>query len=584
MSSVTSDRTRTRIRPPSTALVCLIALCIAGCQGLIGDLGDGAKTGSAPGDKRDKGGVGGSMADPKDLYDPDDPSKPPPACSGVCAGTRAPLRRLTRTEYNNTVHDLLGDTTGPADAFPPDGTVEGFATNGAMKISPGAVQHYMTAAEKLAKSAVSRLGSLFTCSVKSTGASGCADRFIKTFGRRVFRRPLTRSEAAVYRKVYDSAASTSYQAGIEAVIATLLQSPYFLYRIERRVPSGGKPVALDGYELATRLSYLLWASTPDDALLDAAAAGKLGKTDGLVAQAKRMLADPKAARALASFHRQWLDIADVSTLSKSKTRFPDFDKALATSMAQETERFVDHVVRQGDGKLSTLLTASYTVGDARIAKLYGATHPGGSTYAKIQLDPKQRAGLLTHASVLAVHAKVDDTGPVQRGKLVRERLLCHALTQPPGNVDDTPPAFDPDVSRRQQYAQHSKNPVCAGCHKLTDPIGFSLEHYDGIGAYRAKDNGRAIDDSGVLVQTQDINGSYHGGIELARKLATSQQVRRCVARHWYRFALGRTADKSDVHPLWYIDRAFAQATYNIRTLLLAVVKSAAFRYAAPIDG
>jgi hypothetical protein len=276
-----------------------------------------------------------------------------------------------------------------------------------------------------------------------------------------------------------------------------------------------------------------------------------------------------------AFHVHWLDLEGTDTISKDPDYYPDFGDALRGSMREETERFVEHAVLS-DGKLETLLTASYSFVDANLAALYGVSAPS-SGWQKLELPSGQRAGILTQASFLATQAKPNASSPVYRGKFVREALLCQTLPPPPADLVIVPPNPDPNATTKEQFKQHSEDPGCSGCHQLMDPIGFGFESYDGIGAWRSEQNGIAVDATGELFDTQDADGPFEGAVELAARLAASSQVRECVARHWFRFAVKR-GEVDDMDSVNAAQFAFAESGYDIRELMVAITLTDGFRY------
>jgi hypothetical protein len=342
------------------------------------------------------------------------PSVPPigggPPAPSACDGGRArtgptPLRRLTRLEYDNTVRDLLGDGSRPASAFVADEKVAGFAANAVAPVDEGMVERYLEVAGELARRAVaSGTQHLFGC---APDAGGCVESFVRTFGQRAFRRPLDPSEGAALVARF-GADRSQWGADVAAIqlLQTMLASPHFLYHLELG-GEGGAPRALGSFELASRLSYFLWQSMPDDALFAAAAVRSLDTSQGIEAQARRMMADPRFAEAIGSFHEQWLHLGgehgEMADLQKDPRLFPRWNKGLAQALEKETMAFADQVIRQGDGRIETLLSASYTFGNAAVAAHYGAPAPAGG-FGRITLDPRQRAGLLTHGSFLASQA------------------------------------------------------------------------------------------------------------------------------------------------------------------------------------
>jgi hypothetical protein len=405
---------------------------------------------------------------------------------------------------------------------------------------------------------------------------------------RAFRRPLEPAEREALVGLFElGRTDVGFAEGIRLVIQAALQSPQFLYHLELGLPApdGEDVVALGGYELASRLSYFLWDSMPDDELLTAAGDGGLDTPQALREQAERMLDDPRAGDAIASFHHQWLHLDGLAHLEKNAEAYPAFDPALRDAMAQETTRFADWVIRADDGRLETLLTASYSFVDGPLFALYGIEAPADHDPSlPLALDPTQRAGLLTQPSVLATHAHADQSSPVHRGKLVRENVLCTPLAPPPPEVDVVPPPVDPNATTRERFDQHRSDPTCAGCHELIDPLGFGFEHYDGIGAWRDTDAGKPVDATGQVVATEDIDGAFDGAVELAQRLAQSEQVRTCVAEQWFGFAFGRPPAEADACSFDTMAVAFAESDHDIRELLLALVMTDAFRHVRVQEG
>jgi hypothetical protein len=366
----------------------------------------------------------------------------------------------------------------------------------------------------------------------------------------------------------------------------MLQSPSFLYHLEPTLPAAGEAVApLDDWEVASRLSYFLWHTMPDEELFAAAAAGELTATTGLMAQAERMLDDPRAADAIGSFHVQWVGVSELELEDKDLDLFPSFTPALRTAMLAETRAFADHVIRRGDGTLDTLLTASYSLLQGPLFEVYGVTAPPGhDPLEPIDLPPGQRAGLLTLPSVLSAHAHANQTSPVHRGVMVRENLMCQDLPPPPPDVDNAPPDPDPNATTRERFAEHTADPACSACHRLIDGIGFGFEHYDAIGRYIDQESGKPIDATGQILGSDDIDGPFDGVPELAAKLASSAQVRECAALQWLRFSLGRQERDADECSTQAAIAAFEDSGFNIRQLLLAIVGTDAFRHRGQGEG
>jgi hypothetical protein len=488
----------------------------------------------------------------------------------------SPLRRLTRFEYDNTLRDLLGPTVvgaSPSADFPAEEVVDGFNNNAsALGVSALLAERYHATALALAARATTpaELPRLLGCDPARGAEDTCARTFIERFGRRAFRRPLTAAETQRFSALYQQAkTSWDFRTAIEVVLGATLQAPAFLYRVES--PAAG-PV--DGWELASRLSYLFWGTMPDEALFEEAARGRLGTPAAVEVQARRLLADPRARPQLRAFVSQWLHLEDVQGLSKDVKVYPAFAPEVGPLLAEETHRFVESVFWEGDGKLRTLLTAPHSVRNGRLAQFYGEPGPTG-TFARAALDPTRRAGLLTQASFLASHAKPNDSSPIMRGTFVRHQLLCEHLPDPPDNVVITVPAPDPRLTTRERFAQHASDPACAGCHALIDPVGLGFEHYDGVGRFRTSENGRPVDARGALHGT-DVPGPFEGAIELGAKLAGSGQVRGCAVKLWFRFAHGRTETEADGCALAELGRAFDASDGDLRELLVLLTRSPAF--------
>jgi Protein of unknown function (DUF1592)/Protein of unknown function (DUF1588)/Protein of unknown function (DUF1587)/Protein of unknown function (DUF1595)/Protein of unknown function (DUF1585) len=519
---------------------------------------------------------------------PGTPSTPP---GGAACTTReafaSPLRRLTRGEYNNTVRDLLGDRTAPADRFPPDEVSGGFSNNAAvLGVSPLLAEKYQEAAEALAAAAVKDLPALVGCDFSGAAEQACARQFVQRFGRRAYRRPLAAADTDRLMALYQAGrAGGSFAEGIEVVLRAVLQAPAFLYRIEGRPGAPGRagssPLApLDGYEVATRLSYFLWGTMPDDALLTAAERNALATADQIEAAARRMLADPRARPVAAEFHRQWLGLTALDRLAKDARAYPEFDDELRAGMRAETAAFVEAAYFGSERTLATLLASDRGFVTPALARLYGVPPPAGAQPTAVQpvaLPRDQRAGLLTQAGFLAVHALPDQSSPVNRGKLVREQILCQPMPPQPPGLMVTPPEVDPRKPTRERFAQHAADPQCATCHQLMDPIGFGFERYDGLGRFRTTDGGRAVDDSGEVTAADGSGFRFQGARELGEQLAASAVVEQCLATQWYRFAFGRLEGPGDQCSLRELQAAFAGAR-DLGELLVALTRTEAFRH------
>ena len=520
------------------------------------------------------GAMGATGGNPSDVVSITSPLK----CTTPAVGPN-PLRRLTHAEYDNAVADLLGDTTHPARNFPVD-TQSGLFDNTAesQTVPVLLADQYLDAAESLAKG-IASVPTLLGCDPSGASGTTCVRGFIDRFGRRAYRRVLTSTESTRLQSLYnDTRSASDAETGVRAVVAAVLASPNFLFRPE--FGTTGSTIAgtqrATQFELAARLASLLWASVPDDTLLDAAQAGQLATRAQVATQARRMLDDPRAHGAIEAFYAQWFGVEALDTTTKDTAIFPEFNDSLREAMREETKRFISNVLWDDDAKLSTLLTADFTFVNGPLAKLYGVKGPSGTdTFSQVALDPQERSGVVTQAAMLASFARPDESSPVKRGKWVRVRMLCQDLPDPPANVPQLPP-LAANVSNRERFAMHTSNPACSGCHSLIDGLGFGLEAYDGIGRVRTMSQGVPVDSSGEVTETVDIDGPYEGGPELAARLASSTQVRDCAPTQWLRYAMGRHETVDDTCSLAAVREAFAASNGDLRELMVALTQTDAF--------
>lgn len=482
------------------------------------------------------------------------------ACLCVCRAApeagpaSSQLRRITHSQYNNTVRDLLGDQTRPADQFPPENFLHGFKNQSrAQEISPILAEAYNLSAEKLAKNAFAGgedLNGLIPCKPKRGSDAVCADTFVRTFGRKAFRRPLSEAEAKRYTVLLmkEGARSGAFLQGAQLVVEAMLQSPKFLFRMEN-----------GGYKAASDLSFFLWDTMPDAELFRAAAAGELGSEAGVRRQATRLLKDGKAKQALDEFTSQWLRFDQVLNTVKDRNLYPQFNLQLAAAMTEETRRLVSDLV-WGEKHFMDLFRADYAFVNSDLAALYGLPAPSGE-FEKVKLPAdSQRAGLLGQAAFLAMTSKPGDTSPTIRGLFVRDQFLCQQVPDPPPGINSTlpPVTVDKPQTNRQRLQEHLINRSCAGCHVLMDPIGFGLEKFDAIGQFQEKQV--------VLVMPPDrkmkpirlqldidpsasINGipnsQFSSPKELGRILAESPVCQECMVKQLFRYVYGRHETDAD---------------------------------------
>lgn len=512
---------------------------------------------------------------PPDPPDTPDASVPEACTPKVTLGT--PLRLLARAEYNNTVRDLLGDTTGPAVDFPREPLAH-FLDNDSslLQVSPDHVSRYLEAAEALSVDVVThRKSTVVPC---STGDVACGQQFIRKFGRLAYRRALTADESAALDTLFSSAlAASDFDTAVQMTLQVILQSPQFLYRDEQALAVVPVPtVTLSGYELATRLSYFLWATTPDEELLNAAETGLLDTPEGLRAQAQRMLDDPRAVDGMMRFFALWLEFGGIQNTEKDVNTYPQYSRPLAVAWRTSLELFVRDVL-QHEGTLPSLLSSPVLYTNDQMG-MYGPAAPS-SAFVRNEMPGSQRAGLLVQPAFLAFKALPDGSSPIRRGKFVLDQLICEPPPPPPAGAAITPPPPDPNATTRERFAGHSTDPQCHACHQFIDPPGFTFEHYDGMGLWRDTEAGKPIDASGGIVASRE--GSLVGPVadvnELAAKLSQSPRVHACVSKEVYRFALGRQLTEADSCTADQIADRFFKSGGSFKELFLAIVESDAFR-------
>ena len=558
-------------------------LCLAsGCYSGAASTGDGPDTGATA--ATESGGTVGTTDASPTTGEPTTGDAPPAEECQTLDLSPTPLRRLTRAQYDYTIQDLLGVTDIPSSALDGlDAKVGPFDSNVVVPLDTIGVASLADIAEQVAGAA--DLVGLVPCDVQNLAPdapelTGCVRDFIAEFGARALRKPLTTEEIDRYVGVYDltrALAGETPATAVRQVIATMLQSPYFLYQVElgAGAPDERGWTPLGDHELAARLSYFLWNSMPDDALRAAADAGQLQDDAQLQAQLERMLADDRARRGLGAFAVQWLELDHLDWVEKSPHPLvPEFGDPLREAMKREAADFMAMVIRDDDARLSTLLTAPYSPVPDELLPLYGLAQPA-EPGSYVQLDPARRAGLLTQVGWLATHANPGQSSPVLRGVVVLESLLCTFLPAPPNNIFPPPP--DPNATTRERFEKHSSEPSCAGCHLYIDGIGFGFEGYDAFGVVRELENGLPVDESGTLRGYGITEKDFDGPVELAHLLADDPVVRDCVAFQWTTYALGRILATADTCQVADLQDRFAAHDGDMRALLGDIVTSPAFR-------
>ena len=494
----------------------------------------------------------------------------------------ARIRRLANAEYDATVHKLLSTNRRPAAAsdFPPDFRQGGFTVNDAQRIDAVVVERLAQAADTLAIEAQrdGTLDRLAPCR-RLSRARRCARNFVTSFGAKVYRRPLVDEEAKALLALYDvGAEGASYMDGVAHVLRGLLQSAGFLYLTElgdgRASPEG--TIELSPYEIASSLSYFLTSAPPDDELLAKAKAGALSDPAEREAQARRLLSmEPLAQDSVVRIVREWLGIDRIDQSAKDTLAYPEF-AAHKNEIIAESKEFVRAVAFRGSGTVSELLGATWTVHSGPLV-LYKTAGAGPIADTTRLVD---RVGILNQAAFLATYANANESHPVFRGVAVARRVACLPLDSPTAfDIIVVPPVPDPAKTTRERFHVHSQDALCQTCHSLIDPFGFSFEHFDGMGGYRGRENGRPVDSAVVVEQRTEFDGPYADSNELASALARSESVRACFARFLFRAgaATGRPASvlaEKEFLDSWRASPAAAEG--NIVETLIAFVKRPGF--------
>ena len=489
------------------------------------------------------------------------------------------LRRLTHSQYNNTVADLLGDRTRPANRFPAEDFVHGF-TNQAdgQNISPLMAEDYARAAAKLARDAArsGALAKLIPCDKK---AAGCGAQFVRSVGERAFRRPLTARETAGFEKLLGP------RFDAQTVVEAMLQSPAFLFH-----------TGTGAYGTASRLSYLLLDTAPDAALREAAAKGRLATRAEIEQQARRLLQDARARAALNQFLAEWLRFDRVKGALRERKLYPEFGPELIHAMLEETSRLFAHLVWE-DKSFLEFFTAEYSFVSTPLAALYGIPAPESEFGLTRFAGGTKRAGILGHASFLTLTSKPAETAPTERGLFVREHFLCQIVPPPPAGVSTTLPVLSEEkpLTNRERLAVHLSNASCASCHRLVDPIGFGFEQFDAIGRYREKQIALVyppVDTTKKNVRRDGVpvaipvdtrasilgiaNSDFSNPAEAGRILAATPACQRCIVKQFFRYALGRAETEADRPHLEEAYERFAKSGFRFRELVLAIVTSRPF--------
>jgi hypothetical protein len=504
------------------------------------------------------------------------------------------LRRLTNSQYNHTVRDLLGDHSLPASQFPPEDFVNGFKNQYASQnLSPLLEDAYSAAAEKLARRAFRNGDSerLIPCKPSDV----CRAEFIRSFGLEAFRRPLDPAELARYDALFRK--ESDFVAGAQLVVEVMLQSPNFLFRLEETGNPKWRP-----YAAASRLSYALWDTMPDEALLAAAAHGELETPEGVEKTARRMLDDPRAKEAIDEFVAEWLRFDRALTAVKERRAFPQFNPGTALAITEEARRFVSDLV-WNHRDFTQIFTAGYGYMNGDLARIY-KVEPPATDFDRVPFPAdSERAGLLGQALFLAMTAKPDETSPTARGLFVREQFLCqHVADPPPGVNTNLPPITEAKpMTNRDRLASHTTNRTCAGCHDLIDPIGFGFEKFDAIGQRRdrlkltfgevvgeSKEPKRKIANVELDLDTKGQvaglpNSAFASPKELGAVLAGSPQCQECLVKQYFRYVAGRMETPADRPLIQGVFEQFRKSGFRFQDMMVAMM-AAMSRAESPAQG
>ncbi|HWB76018.1 MAG TPA: DUF1592 domain-containing protein [Nannocystaceae bacterium] len=554
----------------------LAALALAGgCYSGISSHGESAADGStgassSPGTAAsDSGDSGGDTGEGEEV--------PPPT-----------MRRLTTAELTHAMHDLLGPVT--IGAVEPDSEQEGFFSVGAARIalSPSGVASYESTIDAALVEALGdpvNAATLLACVPSSADDTACMQQAIAKFGRRAWRRPLADAEVQRWVAIATDVATETSDGlvGLRHALWGMLQSPNFLYRIEIGAPSdddGGR-LKYSSWEMASRLSFTLWSTIPDEALLDAAEAGALDTAEGVETQALRMLDDPRAHQGLENFVRELYGLWGLDEKVKDPMMFPEWTPTLKETIRNELIARVDDVVLVNPDDYFSLYDGKKVFVDNELARLYGLPEIEPDAFREAMLpESDPRRGLIGSAVMLAMNSLPARTSATKRGQFVVETLLCRTVPPPPPNVDtnldDDPMGTGEHHTLRELLEPHREDPACAACHNLTDPMGLALEHYDTLGRWRDTDQGLTIDASGELDGVP-----FADAAELAVLLREHPEAPSCLVRKLSTYGEGRLPFASELDALAAIEDDFAAADNRFDRLLLARVTAEGFRFANP---
>ncbi len=496
-------------------------------------------------------GAGGAAAEGGQALDP-----------ATCRVPAARIWKLTPAQYEATAGALIpGGAAGAAVALRdslPSAVKGSIVTNeaSALVMSMPHVSSLLDAADSLAEQAWPRRGEWLPCLARVGFTRACVEEFVASFAARAFRRPVTAAERDALAAFWVTEKSASNEElAWKQMVAAIFLSPHMLYRTELGPLDQTGEVTLTGHEKASLLSYLLLDGPPDAELVSAASSGALDRDDGLAEQVGRLLAAPASAAGVMNFFDQHFATSRLVGLAKDSTAFPQWSATLAADLRQETQRFVQEVLWNDDGTLRTLLTADFTMANQRVAAFHQVPPPPGEGFARVSLAATPRRGALGLPGVLAALSRDLDTFVVQRGKYVREAVLCQEIPPPPETVEAVPIPPDGEHTQRELFAVHTEDESCAVCHTLMDPIGLAFENFDATGRYRATEFGRSLDVSGTLAEVSQP-GEFAGPGALMELISSQPETGPCFARRFHAFAAGRLPAAADACAVASLSEAF----------------------------
>jgi hypothetical protein len=495
------------------------------------------------------------------------------------------LPRLTHAQYQRALRNLLNLEVDVISEFPSEQpTLDGYYAPAELRVNERLYLDYQRVAEQLSERLVSTPDAYTEVVGCDPTATGCRDQFLQQFLLNAYRRPATASELERYGTLFDSGpdlveSADAFADGVRLVVQAVLQSPNFLYRVERGSAEPSSVVALTEYEKAARLSFMLTDAPPDSSLLDAAGAGRLSTPADLATEAGRLMALPAFVEKVRDFHDRWLQLEGLAGASKDSSIFPEFSRDLAESMREETLRFIEEATLNEGGAVTALLSAPYTFVDAPLAGIYGLSGQYADELVRVDFAPTdRRLGLFTQPAFLTGHSSSSTrTSPILRAVYLLRRILCQEVPDPPPGAEGTePPAPEVEpVTTRDYFTWKTSMAVCSSCHETINPIGFAFEEFDAIGRHRASENGAPIDSAGhVTLGAESLD--FQGASELLTAIADSSEARACYAKQWLTFSYGRKDSGNDLRTLAIVHQSLADPSYGVRDLVRQLTQSAAF--------